>query len=180
MSKKKAKASSVVLGRLTITLHHAENLLCKDQNDLPNPYALISFNRQTRKSKVISKSTSPKWNEVFCFDIFDKNDSIVVSLYDRDRLSRDEILGHLSIPFSKIPPNEVASYKENLNIRGKSGMDVGNVQFDILFEKFNQAELSGSRMLSFQPSLGIDQFDSAFITKFQVDGDLLEDENEGN
>jgi Ca2+-dependent lipid-binding protein len=50
---------------MVIAVHGATNLIPKDANGTSDPYCIVSFNRQSRRSKVIYRNLNPTWEEQF-------------------------------------------------------------------------------------------------------------------
>lgn len=45
-------------------------------------------------------------------DVTDANDDLIVTVYDKDRSGKDEVVGFCTVPFKSIPPNVSARYVE--------------------------------------------------------------------
>ena len=56
---------------LTCKLIEARNLTPMGIQGLADPYAVLQFDNQIQKSKLIKKDLNPVWNEVFTFDVID-------------------------------------------------------------------------------------------------------------
>ena len=57
-----------VLGTLHVRLKGANGLRGADLNGLSDPYAVLTLHGVKHKSKTISKSLNPRWDETFCFE----------------------------------------------------------------------------------------------------------------
>jgi hypothetical protein len=160
---KKRKVIAPVLGRLFITLREAEVWINRDSNDQNcAPYCMISFNRQTRRSKVLYKTLKPRWDETLTFDVLDPHDSITLSLHDKGRLVKDDFLGHCTFQFGGLVPNERIKFAEIMK-KGKRDEDSGIIHFDAQFESFEGKSGFGIKTLTYNKELGLEQFDGAFI-----------------
>lgn len=107
---KKRKVIAPVLGRLYITCTHTFDYaqisshiythsrivrdaeLWQGEQNTSAPYCIVSFNRQTRRSKVIYKTAKPRWDETLTFDVLDLQDSVTLSLHDKGRLVKGNCL----------------------------------------------------------------------------------------
>jgi len=59
-----------------------------------DPYTVIVLNKQKLKTKSIKKTQNPEWNESFTLDVSNfKTDNIEFSIYDKDLLSKDDLVG---------------------------------------------------------------------------------------
>ena len=54
-------------GVLIVHLQQATGLKAGDRNGLSDPYVKLTLGRQTKKSKTISKTLNPTWDEAFEF-----------------------------------------------------------------------------------------------------------------
>uniref|UniRef100_A0AAQ5X9C2 Extended synaptotagmin-like protein 1b n=1 Tax=Amphiprion ocellaris TaxID=80972 RepID=A0AAQ5X9C2_AMPOC len=63
---------------LVVYLDKAEALPMKKGNKEPNPMVQLSVQDITRESKVCDRTTSPQWNEAFCFPVQDPREDILV------------------------------------------------------------------------------------------------------
>ena len=57
---------------------------------LPPPPLLLPKKMMTRQREAIQ---APEWKEDFVFNIADEKEELVVTLYDWDRTSKDDLIG---------------------------------------------------------------------------------------
>jgi hypothetical protein len=89
-------------GMLMIHLKSAKNLVNADTFDLSDPYVTMELGRQKQKSKVIQDSLNPKWNERLSFSWSgDWKDMISISVWDKDAVGKDDLLGDVKINIVK-------------------------------------------------------------------------------
>ena len=82
------------------------NLKCIEARNVPkidvggkcDAYCKIQFGKQKEKTRTIDNSLTPRWRQEFIFDILDfQKDYLYIQLYDRDSLSRDDLIADVEI-----------------------------------------------------------------------------------
>ena len=82
------------------------NLKCIEAKNVPkidvggkcDAYCKIQFGKQKEKTRTIDNSLTPRWRQEFIFDILDfQKDYLYIQLYDRDSLSRDDLIADVEI-----------------------------------------------------------------------------------
>ena len=92
----------------------AEDLAKKDLFGFSDPYVTVELRQgygvnghlvDQVKTKTIKKNLNPKWNEEWIFRIRPTfKHSVVLRVYDENRLTRDDFLGQVELPLdSKVP-----------------------------------------------------------------------------
>lgn len=103
------KASSAnFAGILNIKLIEGKELPARDLNGLSDPYVVMyvsSDKKKKVKSSTHMKTLSPVWNENLNLNVAHDEDTLEVTVYDFDRVSKDDIIGETSIPLKDIPNN---------------------------------------------------------------------------
>lgn len=78
----------------------AKGLKGMDSNGLSDPYAWVKLGETKCRTKTISKSLEPFWNETFVFPAADveatKGANLVFELWDSDFLAKDDFLGQVN------------------------------------------------------------------------------------
>ncbi|KJH49604.1 C2 domain protein [Dictyocaulus viviparus] len=93
---------------LLVTILDAHDLPAMDRNGMSDPYVKLSIlpeRKQKYETKIIRNTLNPIYNETFLFSLpFNELQSKTLSLtvYDYDRLSKDDKMGQLSIPLESI------------------------------------------------------------------------------
>ncbi|CAI9296131.1 unnamed protein product [Lactuca saligna] len=110
-------------GVLLVTVQGAEDVEGEHHN---NPYAVIIFRGETKKTKIIRKSRDPKWNEEFQFmleepPIHDKIHIQIMSKRTRMSFYSKESLGHVVINLADVVYNGRINNKFHL-IDSKNGL----------------------------------------------------------
>ena len=74
-------------------------------NDSSDPYCkleIIGFPENVKKTRVIEKSLNPLWDEFSQYEIHSLSDIIKITLYDHDKLSKDDIISEYYIDLSRL------------------------------------------------------------------------------
>jgi len=71
-----------------------------------DPYCVLRLGNQERKSRIIKKIYNPEWKEDFSFNITDEKEELMVSLYDWDRTSQDELIGVARVKVTRLSLDE--------------------------------------------------------------------------
>ncbi|XP_059056231.1 multiple C2 and transmembrane domain-containing protein-like isoform X2 [Achroia grisella] len=92
--------SSVV----TIVLVEAKNLPPMDLDTRSSdPYCKFRLGNEKYKSKVVWKTLHPSWLEQFDFHLYDDQEQILeVTVWDKDKQTKDDFLGKCTIDLSKL------------------------------------------------------------------------------
>ncbi|ETN85837.1 C2 domain protein, partial [Necator americanus] len=94
--------------KLAVTILEAHGLPAMDRNGMSDPYVKICIlpeRKQKYETKIIRNSLNPVYNETFLFSLpFNELQSktLMLTVYDYDRLSKDDKMGQLSIPLESI------------------------------------------------------------------------------
>lgn len=86
-----------------ITVLEGRHLAAMDKSGTSDPYVTLktTFNKQSFKTKIIKKTLEPKWNESFAFFTSKAEGSILIKLFDHDRVYKDELMGEVTIPIDQ-------------------------------------------------------------------------------
>eukprot|EP01117_Protostelium_nocturnum_P007206 TRINITY_DN2579_c0_g3_i1.p1 TRINITY_DN2579_c0_g3~~TRINITY_DN2579_c0_g3_i1.p1 ORF type:complete len:1547 (-),score=508.88 TRINITY_DN2579_c0_g3_i1:59-4699(-) len=100
--KKTTRALTTDSYALEIKVAEGRNLAAKDKSGTSDPYCSLKLEKLKVKTKVISKTLNPKWNEIFTMPVLhsDKS-SLIVTCWDKDLVGKD-FMGTITIPVSKI------------------------------------------------------------------------------
>lgn len=89
---------------VTIALLEGKNLIPMDDNGLSDPYVKFKLGGEKFKSKVESKTLSPKWMEQFDLKIYEDQSQILeISVWDKD-VGKDDIMGRGEVDLSTLEP----------------------------------------------------------------------------
>ena len=82
--------------QLRLGLIRAQHLPKMDLTGAADPYVTFDImGQKQRKSKTIKNTLSPEWKEEFVFDITDDKGELVLTVWDYDQMSKDEMIGEV-------------------------------------------------------------------------------------
>ncbi|GAB2226294.1 hypothetical protein Droror1_Dr00022096 [Drosera rotundifolia] len=81
-----------VMGLLRIRVKRGINLAIRDITT-SDPYVIVRLGRQKLKTRVIKKSLNPEWNDNLTLYVTDQNQSVKLSVYDKDMFTPDDKMG---------------------------------------------------------------------------------------
>jgi hypothetical protein len=113
-----ADASEYIAGEVRLKLEYkkeeqlllaqvvsAKNLAPKGIGGTSNPYVRVQLGRRKKKTKVVNRTLTPTFNEIFEFKVKpDGTDELVVVLMHRDKLN-SVFMGRFAVPFMELEPN---------------------------------------------------------------------------
>ena len=73
------------------------------------------FTDSIKKTRIIENSLNPFWDEFFQFEIHSLSDIFKITLYDYDKLTKDDIISFYNIDLSRIKYG--ITYEENLEMK---------------------------------------------------------------
>ncbi|KAJ0392559.1 hypothetical protein P43SY_000538 [Pythium insidiosum] len=92
------------LFQVKIELSHATDLLAADPTGTSDPYVIFRIRNDRRRSTVRDRTCHPVWKPCEVIELFVRNPEeqvLQVEVFDHDRFSADDPLGHVAIPLSK-------------------------------------------------------------------------------
>ncbi|XP_048446390.1 synaptotagmin-3 isoform X2 [Pyrus x bretschneideri] len=102
-------------GVLSVLIQGAEDVEGEHHN---NPYALLCFRGEEKKTKIIKKSRNPLWNEDFQFMLDEPplNDKILIEVKSKSRalIRAKESLGYVEINLADVVHNGRINHKYHL------------------------------------------------------------------
>ncbi|KAK6931597.1 C2 domain [Dillenia turbinata] len=101
------------LGLLRIRVLKGVNLVVRDTR-ASDPYVVISAGDKKVKTKVVKNNINPEWNDELTLGVADLNHPILLTVYDKDSISRDDRMGDAEI--------DIKPYVEHLKM-GVKGLD---------------------------------------------------------
>ncbi|KAH3767045.1 aminotransferase class V-fold PLP-dependent enzyme [Pelomyxa schiedti] len=98
------------MGTLIVDVIEAHDLIAADDTGFSDPYCTLGpvseeGKREKQKTKVITKSLDPVWNEQFTFDLESKREGFSLRLWDWDQFTVNDPLGTASIDVASLPDN---------------------------------------------------------------------------
>ncbi|PWY62747.1 membrane bound C2 domain protein vp115 [Aspergillus eucalypticola CBS 122712] len=122
------------IGVVAVTLHGARQLKNPDAfAGTPDPYAVVSLNNRVElgRTKTISDTDSPRWNETIYVIITSFAESLTITPYDWNEFRKDKELGAATFPLERL---EQQAEHEGLFLEVMAGgRSRGAVHADIRF-----------------------------------------------
>ncbi|KAK5576976.1 hypothetical protein RB653_001913 [Dictyostelium firmibasis] len=102
-----ARFTSSPISTFQIKILSARNLIAADVGGTSDPYVKIktpATNGKDYKTRHISKSLNPIWNETFNIDLGNcVNDLVILEVYDHDKVGSDDLIGFVALDPSTFP-----------------------------------------------------------------------------
>jgi len=76
-----------------------------------DPYAVLQVGNVEHKSRTIKKNYDPEWHEDFVFQIQDSHKELVLTLYDWDKLTQDDVIGSIRVKVIRLGAVSIAGFK---------------------------------------------------------------------
>eukprot|EP00252_Welwitschia_mirabilis_P008844 TRINITY_DN21081_c0_g1_i1.p1 TRINITY_DN21081_c0_g1~~TRINITY_DN21081_c0_g1_i1.p1 ORF type:complete len:147 (-),score=30.16 TRINITY_DN21081_c0_g1_i1:32-472(-) len=90
-------------GILRVLLVNGKGLRSRDFLKKMDPYVVLSYSGQQKKSKVArGEGCNPEWNETFVFKISDEASELKLRIMDHDTFSHDDFVGESIIPLDGV------------------------------------------------------------------------------
>merc|ERR1712137_50553 len=141
---------------LVVRIVEAKNLIAADKGGTSDPYVKVRVGATTLKTKVIKKCLNPKWHEQFRFKIGNpKTAKVVLDVFDKDKWTKDDPLGSVSLPLMKLEQGVEADDWHNL-----IGVPKGQIRVVLLAEDFglppgsSQRQQASENTSNYSPSSG--------------------------
>jgi len=89
---------------IVLSVAGAAGIRGADKSGTSDAYALLKFAKAEHKTAVISKTLAPQWNESFMFAVRGnwKNKSILIEVWDHNKLSKHEFLGAVEFKLTEV------------------------------------------------------------------------------
>jgi len=102
--------------RLSVTLISARNLYPSDHSGNSEVFVVVRQANYKYKSRPITSTGEPVFNETFAFDVFNPNGEImVIEIFEKERLGRKSLLGYVPIELTLLPINMGVTTTERLS-----------------------------------------------------------------
>ena len=121
------------IGIVDVHLIECQDLVVKDIVS-SDPYVVLSIGLQKRKSTIKYNTLKPQYMERFQFS-WDGHDPLVLEVYDKDELSKDDDMGMVEIDLSglKKNPDKVFRGWHCIKHRKHHGKQQGEVLLELTF-----------------------------------------------
>ncbi|CAN8256670.1 unnamed protein product [Cochlearia groenlandica] len=128
------------VGTLDVKLVQAKDLSNKDMIGKSDPYAVVfvrPLRDKTNKTKTISNSLNPIWNEHFNFIVEDvSTQHLTVRVFDDEGVGSSQLIGAAQVPLNELEPGKVKDIwlklVKDLEIQ-RDTKNRGQVQLELLY-----------------------------------------------
>ncbi|KAA6385012.1 MAG: hypothetical protein EZS28_019461, partial [Streblomastix strix] len=124
-------------GKLTLNIIGVKDVTAMDSNGKSDPFIVVKFAGQEKKTKKVKDTLNAEYNETFEFD-FDpattEDRDIQLELWDYDTIGDNDQIGQLKIPITKVGTKENKSYTF-VGVNNLYGKDVGILDIEHQFQK---------------------------------------------
>ncbi|KAL1422091.1 hypothetical protein MTO96_003898 [Rhipicephalus appendiculatus] len=111
-TRKTEPSSGVVLYKLDVHLRCGKNLVAKDACGTSDPYVKFKQGgRQVYRSRTVSRSLDPYWDECFTVAVRDLWDPLVVRVFDYDFGLQDDFMGAATVELHTLRDRQGAKVK---------------------------------------------------------------------
>jgi len=97
------KVDGLPSGKVNLALHEAEGLPKGDLIGKSDPYAVISYDDDKKKTPTVKNSQNPQWNYETDLPVNENGpQNIDIDVYDKDRFGKDKLLGSTSVDIADL------------------------------------------------------------------------------
>ena len=124
-------ATGVMVGSvLTCNVREAKGLKATGVRGSYNPYVVLTCEKQRIETKYVPGEANPVWDEVFTFQIEQKDSSLKIGVFNHSTLRDDEFLGLVQVPLASI--EDQLKHDTYFDIKGKGGeQDLGKIRLGL-------------------------------------------------
>lgn len=101
-------------------------------------YVLLQLDEQEHRTAVKKGKTENVWNERFTFDVGDDDLVIICSIWDKDRFTKDDLLGAFPIPLSDFASQEPTAIKKKMVLGAKKPDDACTISLQVTYTSFER------------------------------------------
>ena len=103
------------IGRISITIVRAENLMAADLGGKSDPFAVVQLGNERLRTHTVYKTLHPEWNKTFDLDIKDLSHVLYITVFDEDSNGRAEFLGKIALSLYDVKDDHVTKYALKVN-----------------------------------------------------------------
>lgn len=172
-AKARRKAAVKKTGWLEVNVRAARGLVKMDTFGSADPYAVVRVGAATQQTEVVKNCLEPSWDATLRFEDVDPNSSVIVRLYDWDRMSSDDPMGQVVLRMEDIEAGEHASETwHKLTKMEDCDAPEGEVLFGIAAEFPEQVEEDEPSEPAYQPPSAKPQVGLSWGARLRGVGDV--------
>eukprot|EP01111_Echinosteliopsis_oligospora_P014654 TRINITY_DN5561_c0_g1_i1.p1 TRINITY_DN5561_c0_g1~~TRINITY_DN5561_c0_g1_i1.p1 ORF type:complete len:1451 (+),score=491.58 TRINITY_DN5561_c0_g1_i1:45-4355(+) len=116
-----------VMGNVDITIVNGRNLPKMDLmgntgnilEGTSDPYCKIYCGGKLTKTSTKESNLNPDWNETFTMPVKHAGEEVVIDMYDKDAIGKDEFMGQVIIPLAHVINSEAKKIDNNYPLKPK-------------------------------------------------------------
>ncbi|KAL7721007.1 Synaptotagmin [Entamoeba marina] len=113
---------------LKVGILSARNIKKKDVLDGTNDaYCVMEIFKKKMKTRILELSVNPTWNEYF-YIAAPLDETIKFTVYDHDRIGKDDEVGHATMFVPDLSPSEKVNYTVQINTGGQLNISLESVR----------------------------------------------------
>ena len=93
-------------GQIFVNIIRGRNLNAMDGGKYSDPFVILQFGAEKKKTKVVKRTVNPQWDEKFQFSYTEddrKNGVLVLQCFDKDVMGDDDNMGRLTVRLQDLP-----------------------------------------------------------------------------
>lgn len=137
--------------KLKVIVMEGRNLMSKDKSGKCDPYVKLQYGKTFHKTKTLSHTTNPEWNQTFDFDELGGGEYLKIKCYSADILGDDSIgsaqvnmegipdgsLRDVWVPLEKVNSGELrlqieATQSEDYDVFGNASLKYGSGSIELV------------------------------------------------
>lgn len=96
-------------GKLTVKVVNGRGLQNKDTFSKSDPYCMVELGGKSFSTKHMSDNLDPDWNEQFEFDVSQGQDVLALSVWDKNKISKDVFMGYSFVSFDNCKKDQATT-----------------------------------------------------------------------
>jgi len=136
------------LGELHVTVVSATGLPRMDLIRSCDPYCVLYIDghgdQQTHITETVPKSQTPHWNEKFVWDLYTDTRIVTISLWDRDNVTKDDLIGTVLVDLRDLEPNSFGKQLDLNLTNARKAKKLRNAKLQVIFQRRRDGETMDS------------------------------------
>ena len=96
----------MAIGKLRVQVVNAAKLKNKERFQKSDPYCMVECGSDSKKTKSIDNNLNPEWNEEFVFNVAEGVETLALSVWDKNTITKDNFMGFTYASFTDCPKDK--------------------------------------------------------------------------
>lgn len=96
----------MALGKLRVQVLNASKLKNTERFQKSDPYCMVECGGDSKKTKCIDNNLNPAWNEEFVFNVAEGVETLALSIWDKNTITKDNFMGFSYATFTDCPKDK--------------------------------------------------------------------------